>query len=64
MKTLIVPVSMPAEEATALAVANGCTGFYTGVPPKWTQLAADQAWTLPCIILEDEAGGVVSWEPV
>lgn len=63
-KDLIVAVGTSSEEATALALANGCVGFYTGVPPKWAALSEEQGWTLPCVITEDENGAVVSWAPV
>lgn len=60
---LIVAVGTSSEKATALAVANGCVGFYTGVPPCYAQLAEAQGWTLPCVISEDSDGNVVAWAP-
>lgn len=63
-KFLIVVVGTPADQATALAVANGCVGFYTGIPPVLQGQAAAEGWTLPCIVTEDETGTVVSWAPV
>lgn len=63
-KSLIVPVGTSSDDATALAVANGCAGFYTGIPPVLQEMATEQGWTLPCVITEDESGVVISWEPV
>ncbi len=63
-KFLIVVAGTPAPEATSLAVANGCAGFYQGVPPILQAQAAAEDWTLPCIVTEDENGVVVSWAPV
>lgn len=63
-KFLIVVAGTPSEEATALAVANGCAGFYQGVPPILQAQATYEGWTLPCVITEDENGAVVSWAPV
>lgn len=63
-KWLVVAVGTPAADAIALAVANGCVGFYQGVPPVLQETATEQGWTLPCVITEDENGVVVSWEPV
>jgi hypothetical protein len=61
---LIVTAGTPSEEATALAVANGCAGFYQGVPPILQAQAQAESWTLPCTVTEDENGVVVSWAPV
>lgn len=63
-KYLIVVAGTASEEATALAVANGCAGFYQGVPPILQAQAAAESWTLPCVVTEDESGVVVSWAPV
>lgn len=63
-KDLIVVVGTPEDEATALAVANGCTGYYQGVPPALQGQAEAEGWTLPCVITEDGDGVVVSWTPV
>lgn len=63
-KFLIVAVGTPSEDATALAIANGCPGFYTGIPPVLQAQAEAEGWTLPCIVTEDETGTVVSWAPV
>lgn len=63
-KFLIVAAGTPSDQATALAVANGCVGFYTGIPPVLQGQADAEGWTLPCIVTEDETGTVVSWAPV
>lgn len=63
-KDLIVPIGTSTETATALAVANGCTGFYLGVPPVMSAMAIEQGWTLPCVVTENEDGIVVAWAPV
>lgn len=62
-KDLIVAVGTSSEDATALAIANGCGGFYMGVPPIMQGMATEQGWTLPCVVTEDENGMVVSWAP-
>ena len=64
MTSLVVPVDFPSEIATQLAIANNCAGFYSGIPPKWAVLSNTQGWTLPCVVIEDEAGNVLSWFPV
>lgn len=64
MKALVVPADFPSDTATALALANGCAGFYTGIPPKWVALSETQAWTLPCVVETDEYDTVLSWTPV
>lgn len=64
MKVLVIAADYPPEEATQLAVANGCAGFYTGIPPKWVQLSEAQSWTLPCIVETDAEDVVLSWAPV
>lgn len=61
---LIVAVGTSSEQATALAIANGCVGFYTGVPPKWMDLSIAQGWTLPCVVTTDDTGAITSWSPV
>ncbi len=63
-KDLIVAVGTSSEDATALAIANGCGGFYMGVPPIMQPMAEEQGWTLPCVVTENEDGFVVSWQPV
>ena len=63
-KDLIVVAGTPNEEATALALANGCVGFYQGIPPVLQGMAAEQGWTLPCVITENEDGIVTSWQPL
>jgi hypothetical protein len=64
MTSLVVPVDFPADTATALAIANGCAGFYSGTPPKWAVLSEAQGWTLPCVVVTDEYDTVLSWSPV
>jgi hypothetical protein len=64
MTSLIIPDGFPVETATAIAIANGCAGFYTGTPPKWVALSEAQGWTLPCLVVTDEADAVLSWSPV
>lgn len=64
MISLVVPSDFPPETATDLAIANGCSGFYSGIPPKWVVLSQEQGWTLPCAVTEDEEGNVTSWAPV
>jgi len=63
-KDLIVPVGTSPQDATALAIANGCGGFYVGIPPIMQAMAEEQGWTLPCVVTEDENGLVIGWEPV
>ncbi len=64
MKALVVPADFPSDTATALALANGCAGFYSGIPPKWVALSETQAWTLPCVVETDEYDTVLFWTPV
>lgn len=64
MKALVVPADFPSDTATELALANGCAGFYTGIPPKWIVLSETQAWTLPCVVETDEYDTVIFWTPV
>ena len=64
MKSLIVPVGFPSETATAIAIANGCAGYYIGIPPKWVVNSGEQGWTLPCLVDTDEYDTVLSWSPV
>jgi len=64
MPFLVVPTGFPVETATELATANGCAGYYTGIPPKWVVISGEQGWTLPCLIETDEYDAVLSWSPV
>jgi hypothetical protein len=64
MTSLVVPVDFPSDTATELAVANGCAGFYSGLPPKWGAISEAQGWTLPCVVVTDEYDTVLSWSPV
>lgn len=63
-KFLIVVAGTSSEEATELALANGCGGFYQGIPPILQGQAEAESWTLPCVVTEDETGTVISWAPV
>ena len=63
-KDLIVPAGTPTDDAVALAIANGCVGFYQGVPPVMQDLASSRGWTLPCTVDEDDDGNVIGWDPV
>ena len=63
-KDLIVVEGTPEEEATALAIAQGCVGFYQGIPLSMQAMAEAQAWTLPCVVTENEDGVVTSWQPL
>jgi len=63
VKWLVFPDPAPAD-AVAVTTANAAVGFFTGIPPKWVELAVDQGWTLPCAVEEDEEGIVTSWAPV
>jgi hypothetical protein len=64
MTSLIIPDGFPVETATELAIANGCAGYYTGIPPKWVVISGEQGWTLPCVVETDEYDAVLSWSPV
>ena len=64
MKALVVPTDFPSDTATELALANGCAGFYSGIPPKWVTLSEAQSWTLPCVVETDDYDTVISWAPV
>lgn len=64
MTSLVVPVDFPSDTATQLATANGCAGFYSGLPPKWVAIFEAQGWTLPCVVVTDEFDTVLSWSPV
>jgi len=63
-KHLIVVAGTPDADATALAIANGCVGYYQGIPPVWQGLAEEQSWSLPCVVTEGDDGNVVNWTPV
>lgn len=60
---LVFPLPVPSD-ALAVTIAAGAVGFYSGIPPKWSGIAEEQGWTLPCIVTEDETGNVVSWAPL
>lgn len=63
-KDLIVPVGTSAQDATDVAVAHGCVGFYMGIPPVMSEQAATEGWILPCVVTEDDNGNVVAWEAI
>jgi hypothetical protein len=63
VKQLIVVAGTPDAEATALAVENGCVGYYQGIPPVWRGIAEEQGWSLPCVVTESEDGSVIAWAP-
>lgn len=63
-KYLIVTADTDPADATALALANGCCGFYTGLPENFAAQAASEGWTLPCVLTDDGTGAIVTWEPV
>lgn len=64
MSWLIVSEGTSFDSALSLAQANDCVGWYTGIPPVWVQLAAEQGWTLPCVVTQDaETGDVTGWTP-
>lgn len=63
-KDLIVPVGTSPQDATEVALARGCTGFYIGIPPAMIAQAAADGWILPCVVTEDEDGNVVAWEAI
>lgn len=63
-KLAIVAVGTPAADATALANANDCGGYYTGIPPMWATQAVEESWTLPCVVTQSlETGAVIAWAP-
>lgn len=64
MKWLIVDPSTSFDDALAMSTANDCVGWYSGVPPVWQGMSADQGWTLPCTVTQDAEGDVTGWAPV
>lgn len=62
-KYLIVAVGTDAADAMALALANGCCGYYTGLPENMQAQATAEGWTLPCVLTDDGTGAIVAWEP-
>lgn len=63
-KNLIVPVGTNPQDATDVAIAHGCTGFYMGIPPVMASQAATEGWLLPCVVTEDDNDNVIAWEAV
>ena len=63
MTTYLVAPGVSPEDAYALAVSNGCGGYYLSVPPVWQAQADADGWTYPCIVTLTD--GVVSdWTPI
>ena len=62
-KYLVVSVGTDPADATALAVANDCCGFYTGLPENMAAQAASEEWTLPCVLTDDGTGFISAWTP-
>lgn len=46
-KWLIASFDSTFDANVAICEAEGCVGFYTGIPPFLAQKAADEGWTLP-----------------
>ena len=46
-KWLVASIDSSAEENVAICQAEGCVGFYSGIPPFLAQQAAEEGWTLP-----------------
>jgi hypothetical protein len=62
MKYLVAPGATP-DEAAALAIQNGCGGYYLSVPPVWQAQADADGWTYPGVVTLDESGLVASYTP-
>lgn len=62
MKFLVAP-GTSSEEAYALAVQNGCNGYYLSVPPVWQDQSVAEGWTYPCIVTMNDEGLVANWAP-
>ncbi len=46
-KWLIASIDSSAEENVAICQAEGCVGFYTGIPPFLKAQAEQEQWVLP-----------------
>ncbi len=46
-KWLIAPVGSDLDANLAICQAEGCVGFYTGIPPFLQAQAEAEAWVLP-----------------
>jgi len=64
MNWLIVSEGTSFDTSLALATANDCVGWYTGIPPVYQTQAVVEGWVLPCVVLMDEDGTIISWTPV
>ena len=60
---LVVAEGTDDRYAYGLAILNACSGYYTGIPPVYASMAAEQAWTLPCVLTDDGSGAIVAWIP-
>lgn len=49
---LVAPTTYTFEQCMEICVAEGCVGFFTGIPPFLQQQAADEGWTLPHFWIE------------
>lgn len=63
MKFLVAPGMSP-EDAYALAVSNGCSGYYLSVPPVWQAQADADGWVYPGVVTLNESGLVASYTTV
>lgn len=52
-KWLIAPVGSSPDDNLAVCAAEGCVGFYTGVPPFLQAQAQAEGWVLPCFWTEE-----------
>jgi hypothetical protein len=64
MKYLVAAPGTSPDDARALALANGCAGYYLDMPPVWQAQASDEGWTLPCVVTLGDEGTVANWTPV
>lgn len=46
-KWLVASIDSSFDANVAICEAEGCVGFYTGIPPFLAQQAAEEGWTLP-----------------
>lgn len=52
-KWLIAETDSDTEANLEICAAQGCCGFFRGVPPFLEQRAREEAWVLPCFWTED-----------
>lgn len=64
MSWLIVSEGTSFDSALSLAQANDCVGWYTGIPPVYQAQAAAEGWVLPCVVLMNDDGIIISWSRV